>query len=243
MAPRASVRTFLGALVKDTGSLMSGSLSVIAALFALFYDASHARMAFAIFAAISALIATYRIWAAERQQRIAAEECLAMPDLAIELGRWYRWTGGGCPFVLLETTVINKSVGVATVKHFTLTLTLEDGRNVRDGGWTTVDPFNLVTMRDPSTGGENLVNSQTDDLAANLSEALLARGQHLQGYFEFFSAEPLPLNNARIKAELTLTDSLNAIHRSGEQEIWYVGEGWRGGNVSQAHKSLGRYEG
>jgi hypothetical protein len=240
MAPRASVKTFLGALVKDTGSLMSGSLSVIAALLALFYNASHARMAFAIFAAICALSATYRIWAAERQQRIAAEQYLAAPDLAIELGRCYRWTGGGGPFVLLETTVTNKSVGVATVKHFTLSLALADGRNLSDGGWTTVDPFNLVTMRDPRTGEENLVNMQTDDLAASLSELMLARGQHSRGYLEFFIPEPLPLSNERIKAELTLTDSLNAVLRSGEQEIWYVGEGWRGGNTSQAHKSPGK---
>ena len=103
---------------------MSGSLSVIAALLALFYNASHARIAFASFAAICALTATYRIWARERQQRIAAEEYLATPDLSIELGRCYRWTGGGGPFVLLETTVINRSVGAATVKHFTVTLML-----------------------------------------------------------------------------------------------------------------------
>ncbi len=242
MAPRASVRAFLSALLKDTGSLMSGSLSVMAALLALFYNASHARIAFASFAAICALTATYRIWARERQQRIAAEEYLATPDLSIELGRCYRWTGGGGPFVLLETTVINRSVGAATVKHFTVTLTLEDGRVLRDQGWTSVDPFNLVTMRDPSTGAENLVNMQTNDLAAHLGEIMLAHGQHLKGYLEFYIPEPLSLSNAKIKAELTLTDSLNSIHRSGQQEIWYVGEGWRGGNVSQAHKAPGKYD-
>jgi hypothetical protein len=95
-------------------------------------------------------------------------------------------------------------------------------------------------MRDPGTGGENLVNMQTDDLAANLSEQMLARGQHMRGYLEFFIPKPLPLSNGRIKAELFLTDSLNAVHRSGEQEIWYVGDGWRGGNMGQAHKSPGR---
>lgn len=241
MIPRASIQTFLGALLKDTGSLMSGSLSVVAALLALFYNASHARIAFGIFAAICALIATYRIWATERQLRIAAEEYLAAPDLKIELGRCYRWTGGGGPFVLLEATVVNHSVGMATVKHLTVTLTLEDGRIVRDAGWTTVDPFNLVTMQDPSTGAENLVNMQTNDLAALLSENLVARGQHLRGYLEFYIPDALSLTNSKIKAELTLTDSLNVIHSSGEQMIWYVGEGWRGGNMTQAHKSSGRH--
>ncbi len=43
MTYRSSVKTFLGALVKDTGSLMSGLLSVVAAILALFYNASHAR--------------------------------------------------------------------------------------------------------------------------------------------------------------------------------------------------------
>jgi|GEM_PF-4442870 len=95
MVPRASIQTFVGALLKDTGSLMSGSLSVVAAALALFYNARYARMAFGIFGGVCALIATYRIWATERQQRIAAEEYLAAPDLKIELGRCYRWTGGG----------------------------------------------------------------------------------------------------------------------------------------------------
>jgi len=239
MVPRASIQTFLGALLKDTGSLMSGSLSVVAAALALFYNARYARMTFGIFAGICALIATYRIWATERQQRIAAEEYLVAPDLKIELGRCYRWTGGGGPFVLLEATVVNRSVGMATMKHFTVTLTLDDGRTVKDAGWTTVDPFNLVTMREPGTGAENLVNMQTDDLAAILSENLVARGQHLRGYLEFYIPETLSLANAKIKAELTFTDSLNVVHRSGEQTIWYVGEGWRGGNMTQAHKSSG----
>src|SRR5439155_7115526 len=78
--PRASLRAFLSALFKDTGSLMSGSLSVIASLLALFYNASHARMAFASFAAICALTATYRFWARKRQQRVPAMESLAMAD-------------------------------------------------------------------------------------------------------------------------------------------------------------------
>ncbi len=219
MVPRASIQTFVGALLKDTGSLMSGSLSVVAAALALFYNARYARIAFGIFAGICALIATYRIWATERQQRIAAEEYLAAPDLKIELGRCYRWTGGGGPFRPSGSPCSQPLRGMATIKHFTVTLTLEDGRTVKDAGWTTVDPFNLVTMREPSTGAENLVNMQTDDLAAILSENLVARGQHLRGYLEFYIPETLSLANAKIKAELTFTDSLNVVHHHVEFAI------------------------
>jgi hypothetical protein len=97
-------------------------------------------------------------------------------------------------------------------------------------------------MRDPSSGAENLVNMQAPDLAVSLSEMMLPRGQHFHGYFEFYVATPFPLSTAKIKAELNLTDALSTVHHSGEQEIWYIGEGWRGGNVGQAHKSPGAYE-
>ena len=107
---------------------------------------------------------------------------------------------------------------------------------------STVDPFNLVVMRDPSSGAENLVNMQAPDFAVSLSEMMLPRGQHFHGYFEFYVATPFPLSTAKIKAELNLTDALSTVHHSGEQEIWYIGEGWRGGNVGQAHKSPGAYE-
>src|ERR1700736_1226063 len=102
MVSRPSVRTFLSALVQDIGSLMSGSLSVIAAILAFFYNATYARLAFVCFGSICALVATYRIWAKERTNRIAAEAYLVGPDFSTQLGRCYRWTGGGGPFVLLD---------------------------------------------------------------------------------------------------------------------------------------------
>jgi hypothetical protein len=215
---------------------MSGSISVLASFLALFYDASHARVAFGALAGLCALMATYRVWAKEREKRIAVEAYLVGPDFSIELGRCYRWTGDGGPFVLLETTFTNRSVGTATVMHWSLTLILNDQCSVTDSGWTAMDPYNQIIVNDANRGGMNVVSMQTDDLATYLAETMLPRGQHCRGFLEFYIRTALPLENAKIEAELTVTDSLECVHKSGKQTIQYVGERWVGGNASHAYR-------
>ncbi len=235
MTSKPSLKTFISTLYKDLTSLMSGSLSVIFAVVALYVPSNHAKLAFCIFAGVCVLTCTYKTWANERVGRLQAEEYLTGPDFHIQLHRCYRWTGGGGPFLLLDLTVTNRSTGLATAEHFDCFLKAGDAIRSKDGGWTTVDPFNSFRVADVSTGVLSIQNRATLDLAEAMTVSQLARAHHLHGFIEFYFAK-LPSEERGVLLELAITDSLGTKH-TAKNFVPFVSESWFGAQISQEYKT------
>jgi len=83
---------FLKRLVGDTTSLISGGLSVPFAALSLYLDNKYAKASFGVLAAAGFLIASYRLWAAERRNALAVQDRLmeevdkrGRPEITVEL--------------------------------------------------------------------------------------------------------------------------------------------------------------
>ena len=235
MTTKPSPTTFAAALIKNIGSLMSGALSVVFAAIGLYVNAKFAHDAFFAFAGVCAMIAMYRVWSNERTERLRAESYLVGPDLRIQLHRCHRWSGGGGPYLLLELTVTNHSVGTATVERFDCFLFQPDGVQVKDGGWTTVDQFNRFIVRDAATGVESPMNEETPDLAIILAESPLPRAQHIHGYLELYFPT-LPLKTGEVDLELRVRDALGGLHCE-RRSVPFVVDAWFGMQASQEFKA------
>ena len=91
-ATKPNVTEFLQRLVGDTTSLVSGGLSVPLTAFSIFADNKYAKASFGVLAGAGFLIASYRLWAGERQSALALQQRLkdeinkrGRPEITVEL--------------------------------------------------------------------------------------------------------------------------------------------------------------
>ncbi len=91
-SPKPTLAEFLKRLVGDTTSLISGGLSVPLTVMSLFSDNKYAKVSFGALAVTGFLVASYRLWAGERQNTLAVQERLieeinkrGRPEITVEL--------------------------------------------------------------------------------------------------------------------------------------------------------------
>jgi hypothetical protein len=105
---------FLRRLVGDTTSLISGGLSVPFTAIAIFSDSKYAKASFGVLAVTGFLIASYRLWAGERQNTLAVQERLVeeinkrgRPEVTVELKEGSGGTLHACLMNYASTAAIN----------------------------------------------------------------------------------------------------------------------------------------
>ena len=113
-SPKPTLTEFLKRLVGDTTSLISGGLSVPLTMMSLFSDNKYTKVSFGVLAVTGFLIASYRLWAAERLNTLAVQERLieeidkrGRPEVTVELKEGSGGTLHACLMNYASTAAIN----------------------------------------------------------------------------------------------------------------------------------------
>jgi hypothetical protein len=111
---KPTLTEFFKRLINDTTSLISGGLSVPFALFSIFANSKYAKASFGVLSLIGFLIASYRLWAAERRNTLAVQERLVdeidkrgRPEVTVELKDGSGGTLHACLMNYASTAAIN----------------------------------------------------------------------------------------------------------------------------------------
>ncbi len=114
MNAKPTLTEFFKRLIDDTTSLISGGLSVPFAVFSIFADSKYAKASFGVLSLIGFLIASYRLWAAERRNTLAVQERLVdeidkrgRPEVTVELKDGSGGTLHACLMNYASTAAIN----------------------------------------------------------------------------------------------------------------------------------------
>lgn len=189
---------------------MSGGISVVLSVGAVYVSAPLYKLALGIAALCSFFLASYTIWAAERRSAVRYAKYLAKPDLAIEICQCYQ-DGFGPIRLLLRLQVVNKSPARVTVSGAQLEIIDADrvvGFDYREkANFEAV--FHVPLLSDPNRCER--VTRQLVDLLDETEHEPLERGIHKNGDLIFLFEESNDLSD-RARLRLTLTDGLGNKH-------------------------------